>query len=358
MQDTKITESDPAQDNDPWRIHKELHKVDHSRLFTPTGGIRPVYIRIETVNACNNDCIICAYGKQSRTKSSMSMDIFKKSIDDYKKMGGGYLSLTPLVGDVLMDKRLITRLKYIKSAKHITGLGITTNAVLAYTFPDKDLDFIVNTFDRISISIYGMDDDEYQKITQKNTYKQMLEGIRRICLVSKNQVSLEFRLLKKRNNQEIQNWIKNEVFENKLSANKQLENIVKINSIITDYANWSIFNKENNPLPFDAAWLPHTHLEKRPQCFIPALTLMVFSNGNVSFCPCDNFDDTEELRLGNIANRSLHEIYNSHKSLMLWDWGKNEIPAFCKKCSFHMPMSIVDEHPDILNDPYQIVGAG
>jgi MoaA/NifB/PqqE/SkfB family radical SAM enzyme len=357
MQDTNI-DSDPTQDNTPWSIHKELRKVDHSNLFTPTGEIRPIYIRIETVNACNNDCIVCAYGKQSRTKSSMSMGIFKKAIDDYKTMGGGYLSLTPLVGDVFMDKRLLSRLEYINSATHISGLGMTTNAVMANSFSDDELEFIVKAFNRISISVYGINDDEYQRMTKKDTYTQMLDGIRRICLASDYPVSLEFRLLKKRNNKDIQSWIKNEVFANKISTNKQLENIVKINSVITDYANWSIFNKENNPLPFDATWLPHTHLEKRPQCFIPALTLMVFSNGNVSFCPCDNFDDTEELRLGNIADRPLHEIYNSHKSRMLWNWKKYEVPAFCKKCSFHIPMSIVNERPDIIKDPHQIVGAG
>jgi radical SAM protein with 4Fe4S-binding SPASM domain len=85
---------------------------------------------------------------------------------------------------------------------------------------------------------------------------------------------------------------------------------------------------------------------------------MIYSNGNVSYCPCDNFDDIEELRLGNIMKRSLTNIYNSRRAYELWHWERYGTPEFCKSCSFHIPLSILQTNSTILSDPHQIVGAG
>jgi len=91
---------------------------------------------------------------------------------------------------------------------------------------------------------------------------------------------------------------------------------------------------------------------------IPMTACMVFSNGNVSFCPCDNYDDAVELRLGNITEATLSEIYNSAVSGRLWNWGKYGTPRFCQHCSFHKSMAIIAENPSILADPHKLVGAG
>jgi Iron-sulfur cluster-binding domain len=76
------------------------------------------------------------------------------------------------------------------------------------------------------------------------------------------------------------------------------------------------------------------------------------------FLSCDNFQDAEELSLGNMMDRPLSEIYNSEKARKLWDWAGSGVPAFCQKCSFHMPMAMLASNPSIVDDPFQIVGAG
>jgi sulfatase maturation enzyme AslB (radical SAM superfamily) len=78
----------------------------------------------------------------------------------------------------------------------------------------------------------------------------------------------------------------------------------------------------------------------------------------VSFCPCDNFNDTPELRIGNVMENALAEIYASGRVRQLWDWQSFGTPEFCKGCSFHIPLSLLNDHPTILADPHQIVGAG
>jgi sulfatase maturation enzyme AslB (radical SAM superfamily) len=339
-----------------WRQLPDLNGIQYAGLLTKGNVNRPLYLRIETVNACNNLCIICAYRDQERTKRTMDMDVFKKAIQDYVALGGGFLSLTPLVGDILLDRKLTERLRYLETVPSIRELGVTTNAVLASRFDDGDLQYLVERFGRISISVYGLDPDEYEKMTQRRTYKEMVEGIRRILMRSPRQVSLEFRMLKKRSEEDIFRWVAEEVLPD--LQPQVVRQKARINSAISDYANWGIYGDENTPLPHDARWFASEYRQQRPQCLIPIFACIVFSNGNVSFCACDNFDDDPELRLGSLVESSLGELYNAPRAARLWNWSRHGTPEFCRNCSFHIPLSTLQSNPSILTNPHQIVGAG
>jgi MoaA/NifB/PqqE/SkfB family radical SAM enzyme len=298
---------------------------------------------LETVNLCNNDCLICAYRNQERAKTQMSMDVFEKTIGDYADMGGGYVSLTPLVGDVLLDRLLPKRIALLVKAPSVSGVGFTTNVAMAHRFDDKELAAIISPLQRVSISVYGLDQTEYETMTQRKTYRRMVEGIRRIVDVASTTVSLEFRLLQKRSREYVESWVDNEL-------GVKLGSKASVNSIITDYAKIPQFASSGRK--------KDSVRSGREPTAIPLFAFMVFSNGNVSFCPCDNFQDAEELSLGNVMDRPLSEIYNSEKARKLWDWAGSGVPAFCQKCSFHMPMAMLASNPTIVDDPFQIVGAG
>lgn len=285
------------------------------------------------------------------------MAIFNKSLEDYIALGGGYFSLTPMMGDVFMDKLLPDRIEVIRGRPEITGLGITTNAAMCHRFGDVELADIMTPVTKLSISIYGTTEEEYEAITGRRTYDEMKDGINRLVrLTSLEMISFEFRLSKRRTRAELAQWLQDQI----LGAPDYARNChrFKINTVLTEYANWGIYNAENTPLPGDAKWLPFTRREEQQQCIIPMLSYVVFPNGNVSFCSCDNFDDAEELRLGNIMEHSLAELCTSEKAQKLWDWATHGTPEFCKGCSFHIPMAIKERLPNILIDPHPIVGAG
>lgn len=343
----------------PWDRHPELRALSKRPILDPAGRMRTIYMRIETVNVCNNDCIICAYGDQSRPKKRMSDELFKKVLDDYREMGGGYVSLTPLVGDVFMDPELDKRIAYLRSCDWVTGIGFTTNAVMAHRLSDEKLREIVTSLKMMSISIYGIDEEEYEAMTRKKTYRQMLDSIRRILSFAPFPVTFSFRALKKRTNAEVLNWLKTEFdIDQQDIGQERGRHRIEVNSFIDVYGNWGIYNDENRPLPFDAEWREFQPQPVRPQCMIPILAFMVFSSGNVSFCNCDNFDDASELRLGNVNEDSLSNIYNNAKTRSLWNWAQNGVPKFCQGCSFHIPMGFLYAQPQVLTDPHIIVGAG
>ena len=70
------------------------------------------------------------------------------------------------------------------------------------------------------------------------------------------------------------------------------------------YANWGV-KDVNIPLPHDATWLANP--AKTHHCVIPLVAAQVHSNGNVSICPCDDFDADAGLSLGNLAEDALAE---------------------------------------------------
>src|ERR1700694_2639184 len=179
---------------------RAISEETRSRFLTKSGRSRPAMMICETVNACNLDCIICAYSHQERAKESMSLDLFEKVLRDYDEMGGGYLSLTPTVGDIFLDARLRERLALAASIPSIKGISVTTNAVLANRIPRQDLEYILSRFHRVQVSIYGLDRDEYREMTRRDNYVEMVASVRTILEIcgDSGKVVFGFRLLKSR----------------------------------------------------------------------------------------------------------------------------------------------------------------
>lgn len=329
---------------DPWRTHHAVDPRAHEGKLTCGSHYRPLTLQVETVNTCNNLCVICAYPLHLNRKVVMPMDIFEKVLSDYSAMGGGYMSMTPVTGDILLDKHLLERLDLVKKYPAIREIGVTTNAAMLDRFSDCEVHKIVDSFGKIQISIYGIDEEEYISMTKRNSYRRAVEGVRRILGVRTKNIYLAFRLLKPRSKQDLVNWIEQEV---------SCKEPVEINSIMTGgYANFSGLDT-SKALPFGATW--NTLQPTKTQCMIPLLAVQVSSNGEVSFCPC--VGAREDLILGNISRNTLLEIYNSSKTRALWEWSKYGIPKSCAACSFYVPIEHLGQDPSIIDDPFKMAGA-
>ena len=176
--------------------HEILNSREISRRLTHQGQFRPRLVFCETVNICNNFCLVCSYEYQTRPKTTMPIALFQKVLQDYSAMGGGSLSLTPTMGDVLLDKWLVERLKMAEEYSSIRELSFTTNAVMAKLFGDEELDYIINRLRTVYISVYGIEPEEYRVMTKKDTYEEMVRQTNRILEVARNRVVLGFRTLK------------------------------------------------------------------------------------------------------------------------------------------------------------------
>ena len=74
-------------------------------------------------------------------------------------------------------------------------------------------------------------------------------------------------------------------------------------------------------------------------CF-KMLSQRVFSNGDVSACPCADYDGAPGLHLGNVADQTLFDMYNTEKmAKLLGATSTDELPGICRECTFHSPIS-------------------
>ena len=319
---------------------------EDASYFMHRGRFRPLTLMIETINICNNDCVICPYSAQTRKRGTMSPPLFEKVVRDYAAIGGGPVSLTPLVGEALLDKHLMERLKFLNDNSSISSVSVTTNAVMAHRFDDEYLRSILSLINRVKISVYGLDREEYATMTKKDEYELFRKNVVRILSMAKaGSVVFGIRYLKDRSVADIQAWCAE--LERESGAK------VEIASMTNTFANWSHFDT-SKPLPLQGRW--KSVPENTKQCGIPLLSVQILSDGRVSFCACANFDGAPDLMIGDLNNNSLSEILESEEVAALWNWERCGVPEFCKTCSFHTPLSDLGRVEWVYRDPIRYIG--
>jgi hypothetical protein len=276
-----------------------------------------------------------------RSKQTMTMPLFAKVLADYQAMGGGALSLTPVVGDILLDKHLLERLALLQTCRPRLGpFSVTTNLIAASRFTDQELSWLVQTFDRVHVSMYGLDAEEYQALARKDNYAEVVRALARLREMGKaDRLHLGFRFLHSHSDAEIEQWLLDTL------------GVLVPYGKTTNFANWSILDT-GTKLPGDAAWIVPG--EKKEPCLIPLVAMQVFSNGKVSFCHCDDFDNHPSLDLGSVASQSLLDLYNQAKAKSLWRSGRP--PEFCRNCSFYKPLSELPDLQWLFENPTNFIG--
>lgn len=326
----------------------EVYTPENISYFTHRGRFRPLALSIETVNICNNDCVICPYSIQTRRKQGMDMAVFAKIVSDYAALGGGPVTLTPMVGEVLLDKQLLERLKLLRATPSITRVSAITNATMAYLYNDEELAELATYFDRLTVSVYGLDAEEFALMTRKDQYERFVESLVRLLRIfGPQKIGLGARHLRARDATEIASWLK------QLAQRADVEPHQLSLPGVKTYANWTVFDT-SKPLPLDAEWMkPQFNTE---QCALPLVSLQVLSSGKVSFCGCADFDGKTALMLGDIREASLAELLDTDEVQALWDWANRGVPEPCKRCSFHMPLSQLADLRSAFADPLGTFG--
>ena len=136
---------------------------------------RPWNIHVELTNICNADCIFCAYQYQTRKQIIMEERIYRKVLDDYCAMGGGDLLLEVVVGDPLVDKNFLARVREARSRPQIRSIETITNGILLYKHGPREL--LTSGLNRLQVSVAAFDAQLYKKIFRNENYPRLKEGI-------------------------------------------------------------------------------------------------------------------------------------------------------------------------------------
>lgn len=312
------------------------------------GRLRPLMLFCETVNICNSDCIMCPYSIQTRPKGIMSDELFRDTLQQYISIGGGHLSMTPMVGDFLLDKLLPQRIALLQAAGESIIPSVTSNLYALGNWDDDTVIAMLKTFKMFHISCYGISREENRTITQRDNYDTFIEQTHRLLRLNEtsgNQgnVSIGFRVLNHYSHNQISDF-----------QIREFGQILPTSGVCCNYNNWG--NKLSRQLPGQASIIQRDI--NNQFCLFLSMAMMVFWDGSVSSCACCDFDRNLDLALGTISNaRSLKDIFNSEANRRIWRLHQEgNLPVYCRQCSFHSPLEALDANHPLLTDLYSFIG--
>jgi MoaA/NifB/PqqE/SkfB family radical SAM enzyme len=309
----------PARGNDAQR--RQLQKLTREA---------PVILQIETTNVCNAACVFCAYSSMQRAKGVMSMLLFNKIVNDYAAMGGGPVSLTPIVGDALLDSHLLERLRILSAHPLVKQITMTTNAIALDRYSDEDVSFLLESLDCIQVSIGGLDATTYRTLYGVDRLPQVRAAMERLLtlkglLVNPANITFAFRT---------NDWKFEIRFKQQLDEYRRRGAFI---SHIWTYANYSGVIKSDSEMNLQVL---QGSSKKFESCVYACVHMAVCWDGKVTACGCADFEG-KSLWIGQVGEDSLGELWCGEKrSRILDSFHNGRLTPICNQCTAYQPDSI------------------
>ena len=298
-------------------------KVIIKRIMTKRFG----HVGFELSNLCNANCTFCAYRFQERDKEKIGVNIYNKVLEEYVQQKGGGISFSPTVGDPLVDKDIVDKIKKASSQSEISQIALYTNGILLKKI--GFLNLIKSGLTQLSISTYMGSQEGYKKYYGVDKYDLVMNNILEISRINAGlgfpvNISLHLRV-----DLDNEDWKKTTIFTqiNKYITTKNI-------SYLTEYDNWGGKIVQAD-LPVGAVIEePIEFKEKiKSPCFELYRRMHILSNGNVGCCVCRDMEG--EINIGNVEKQSILEIWNGKiLSDLRKKWTKEgATPKVCEECT-------------------------
>lgn len=295
-------------------------------------------INIETTSKCNLKCKFCAYDKRDTDLyplETMSQITFEKIVNQSIELGYQNFGLTPVTGDVFMDKNFFTKINFLEKVKNFSSYYFFTNFIpLNKEKIDKILK--LKKLKNFGISIYGHDEDTFIKFSKGNeiSYLKLIENLEYLLNKIKS-IDLKFNI------EIFHRTEKNYILANNKSKVSKIINELILNKNINyqstyKFNNWGgmISKKDVEGLNIDM--YEEKDVKKYGSCSLIYSRMIVGANGIVNACACR--DANYSLRIGNINEKPLKEIIslkNKKYKEIIERQEKNDFPEVCKTCDFY-----------------------
>ena len=296
------------------------------------------HMGIEPTNICNANCTFCGYRFMKQSKFTMSVDLFKKAIDDYASEGGGSLSLTPTVGDPLVDGKILQKISYARSVPGISSISLYTNAILLDKFGYEQV--LRSGISRLAISTYMGSIEGYKRYYGKDEYTRVVRNIIGILRTNKEfetpvKVTLHLRC---EGNESV--WKKTDEY-------KEIASLIDSSDIsfMKEYDNWGgLIQEDDIPDGTILQTLLSVEEKSKSPCFEMYRRIHVLANGNVGVCVCRDLEG--EINIGNVQHSTISELWRGDKiKKYRSNWSNCILPEVCVECTRYEPISeFIDAH--------------
>jgi len=286
---------------------------------------RPFELHLELTNLCNANCVFCPYQFQTRETQFMSDAVFFKAVEDYVRIGGGSVGLTPVVGDALIDPKFLERARYLRSLPQVDRIWLTTNCILLDKFGIKEV--LQSGITALNVSTAGFDAEMYLRVYRNSSYQRMRRNV--LALVETNAalsspvaITIAFRP-----DRPLEEVLRDPDFQPILAHNPQL-----------DYT-WSFTSAggriTREILP--ASMKLRVVNSRREPCVNTYNGPIVLPDGSVMGCSCvAAMDGVNDLGIGNVLQSSLSDIWQSSGMRELRSsFNTSRLNKTCAKCDMY-----------------------
>lgn len=295
-------------------------------------SLRPFELHLELTNLCNANCIFCPYQFQERDVSFMPDEVFYKAVGDYAAIGGGSVGLTPIVGDPLIDREFLARVKYLRSLPSIDRIWVTTNAILL----DKHgvADVLNSGLSSITISTSGFDRESYERVYRSKSYSRMLKNVRELLALNSEKEDPLTIVIGLRSDRPLEDILKDEDFREIQSYNPLID---------FTWAYTSAGDRiKRESLPASMKLRSVSIRQKNEPCVQVYNGPIVLPDGTLLLCSCvAAMDATTDLGIGNILENDLLSIWRSPRVKELRaSFGSPALNETCKKCDMYRNLEL------------------
>lgn len=284
----------------------------------------PRGLHVEGTNICNAKCVFCAYPQMERRKQTMSMEDFRRVVDQYLEMGGRSVSLTPIVGDPFVDKHFFERLELLDAEPRVQAISFYTNAILMT--PEK-IERMLDRADKLHVHVSwgGFDAATWNEIMGVSKFEAARDNVLAFLEIKERRGSaVPFTLALRCPD----SACTGELWERLRAAEER--GLVEIAGM-PDYDSWA---GKVSPAALEGVGLaPRTMPYKRGACELLFTKPVVLANGDVNACACRDVE--AELVVGNVHETPLGEIWaGDGVDALIERHERGDYPDVCKRCTY------------------------
>lgn len=289
---------------------------------------------IEPTSRCNLACRFCAYPLEVRPRTGMSDDAFQGHLDSGDRVGIERLWLTPMTGDVFMDKGIFEKLEAVQRS-HVRELSFYTNFIT----PDlEDIERLktITKLRELHISIYGATEESFTAIAAKPA-QQFHRLIRNLGWLAdslhgwstKPAIMIQLR--------------ERGSFDASALTGPMADVLHRLMTehqasmwTASEYDNWGGLITEEHVAGLDIRLTPGEELYHNGACTQMFLSTMVTSTGEVVGCGCRGFD--AGLLLGDTRTQKLEDILsvrNERWRELVHNMDRGLFPRVCQSCGMY-----------------------
>jgi len=280
----------------------------------------PIYILTEMTFSCNYRCPQCVLGDNSIQKElmpaspKMSFELFKKIIDEAKSYNCKSLCVNNTNEPLLLDD-LSERIEYARSQGFLDIL-MNTNGEL---FNDENSEKLIKSgLTRLMISVDAHSSETFKKIRVGGNYEKVKENIIKLVKI-REKLGQKLPLIRS-------SFVLQKDNRHELDAFKEYW------QKIVDYVHIQEYAKPYETAEDSRVEGYKPDITENFKCDQPWNRVMIRADGEVH--PCCSFY-TYELKMGNVKNSTISEIWNSEnfKKLRKMHFeGRYKDNSTCAKC--------------------------